>query len=188
MPHGNIIPTIFPECGHVSQKNVGLSKIHTLGAIWVASNEKKRILISHDIPKGSTTAILPIAKFRSKYFHSCNNARDVHPDGCKAIQMFSTNLRESVFIREVFSKQTAKTRVSDTYNDIHPWMRCCFIWHRWKSMLKDLTSFWGSSLFSMKQGRLGSFQGLYLLFMFISMPPLIKKKDEGLSRSCHESR
>ena len=103
----------FLECGHVSPKNVGFSRIHTLGAFWVASKEKESLL-AMICPKGSTTAILPMARFRSKYSHTFNHARDVHPDGCKAIQMFSTNLSESVFVREVFSKQTRKTRVSDT--------------------------------------------------------------------------
>ena len=104
-----------------------------IGRIGVASKEKESLL-AMIYPKGSTTAILPMAKFRSKYSHSFNNARDVHPDGCKAVQMFSTNLRESGLV---------------THNDIHPWMRCCFIWHRWKSMEKNIwLPFGGSSLFS----------------------------------------
>ena len=87
-----------------------------IGRIWVASKEKESLLamIRWYTQKAPQQQFLPMAKCRSKYSHSFNHARDVHPDGCKAVQMFSTNLRESVFIREVFSKQTRKTRVSDT--------------------------------------------------------------------------
>ena len=149
MPHGAGIFTYdSPWMWPCFPRNVGQCTYLNnpyIRRIWVASKKKESLLVMIN-PDGSSTAILPMAKCRSKYSHSFNNARDAHPD--RQSKCFSTILRESVFIREVCSKQTRKTRVSDTW--WHSPMDAMFVLfgtaeNPW---LKDLTSFWRSCPFS----------------------------------------